>query len=76
MKKIRGCMDLKAAPDIFNMFESTDRERSSWAGLKDIAIYLPSLSPPILSLREKKNLGETTYYIICVITVVFVEEKN
>ena len=54
---IRGCMDLRAAPDIFNMFESTDRERSSWAGLRDIAIYLPSLSPPILSLREKKLFG-------------------
>ena len=49
-------MDLRAAPDIFNMFESTDRERSSWAGLRDIAIYLPSLSPPILSLRERKKL--------------------
>ena len=54
---IRGCMDLRAAPDIFNMFESTDRERSSWAGLRDIAIYLPSFSPPILSLREKKLFG-------------------
>ena len=41
-------MGLAAAADIFNMFESTERERSPWAILRDIAVYLPS-NPPIFS---------------------------